>query len=148
MVTPAAFQGITPILRVSDLDVSLRYYVDILGFVLDWKDDDGNTFASVSRDRCHIFLAEGDQGNAGSWMWIGVTDVDVLHAELLGKGAEVRQPPANYPWGSREMQVADPDGNVLRLASENKPGEAFGEWLDMRGVRWRREPEGGWKRAD
>jgi hypothetical protein len=50
----------------------------------------------------------------------------------------MRQPPANYPWGSRELHVEDPDGNVLRMGSENKPGEPFGDWVDMRGIRWRR----------
>ena len=57
-------------------------------------------------------------------------------------------PPANYPWGSRELHVEDPDGNVLRLGSENKPNEPFGDWLDMRGIHWRRKPEGGWARVE
>jgi uncharacterized glyoxalase superfamily protein PhnB len=142
------FRTVIPILRVSDLDVSLKYYTEVLGFVLDWTDDDGNAFASISRDACHLFLSVGDQGNSGSWMWISVDDTDALHEELLTKGARVRQPPANFPWRSRELQVEDPDGNVLRLASENTPGEPFGDWLDMRGVRWRRESSGRWTRVD
>src|SRR3990170_6404352 len=103
--TPVAFHGVTPVLCVNDLDASLEYYVRVLGFKQDWRDDDGNSFASVSRGRCHLFLTVGDQGNPGSWMWIGVSDVDVLHEELLHKGARVRHPPANYPWGSRELHV-------------------------------------------
>jgi hypothetical protein len=59
----------------------------------------------------------------------------------------VRHPPTNYPWGSRELHVGDLDGNVLRLGSENKPGEPLGDWLDMRGILWRRRPEGGWTRV-
>jgi catechol 2,3-dioxygenase-like lactoylglutathione lyase family enzyme len=145
--TPVGFHGVTPVLRVNDLDASLDYYVRVLGFKQDWRDDDGNSFASVSRGRCHLFLAVGDQGNPGSWMWIGVSDVDVLHEELLRNGARVRHPPANYPWGSRELHVEDPDGNVLRLASENKPGEPLGDWLDMGRILWRRKPEGGWTRV-
>ena len=141
------FERVTPILRVSALDISLQYYVGVLGFTFDWRDDDGNSFASVSRGQCNLFLSAGDQGHPGSWMCIGVSDVDVLHAELLVKGAKVRQPPANYPWGFREMHVEDPDGNVLRFGSENKLGEPFGEWLDMRGVRWRREA-GAWTRVE
>jgi uncharacterized glyoxalase superfamily protein PhnB len=145
--TPIAFHGVTPVLRVNDLDASLEYYVQVLGFKKDWRDDDGNSFASVSRGHCHLFLSVGDQGNAGSWMWIGVSDVDALHEELLGKGAKVRHRPTNYPWGSRELHVEDPDGNVLRLGSDNKPGEPLGDWLDMRGVLWRRTSEGGWTRV-
>jgi catechol 2,3-dioxygenase-like lactoylglutathione lyase family enzyme len=145
---PIAFHRVTPILRVNDLDASLNYYVGVLGFKVDWRDDDRSLFASVSRDHCQCFLSVGDQGNPGSWMWIGVSDVDVLHEELLGKGAMVRHPPANYPWGSRELQIEDPDGNILRLGSENRPGEPFGDWLDMRGIRWRPAPQGGWTRVE
>ena len=74
-----AFHGVTPILRVSQLDASLNYYVGVLGFEMDWRNDDGNSFASVSRGQCQLFLSVGDQGNPGSWMWIGVSDVDALH---------------------------------------------------------------------
>ena len=140
--TPVTFHAVTPVLRVNDLEASLDYYVQVLGFKKDWRDDDGNSFASVSPGHCHLFLSVGDQGNAGSWIWIGVSDVDALHEELLGKGARVRHPPTNYPWGSRELHVEDPDGNVLRLGSENKSGEPLGDWLDMRGILWRRQVRG------
>ena len=143
-----AFHGVTPILRVSQLDASLNYYVGVLGFEMDWRNDDGNSFASVSRGQCQLFLSVGDQGNPGSWMWIGVSDVDALHEELLGRGARVRHPPTNYPWGSRELHTEDPDGNVLRFGSENRPGEPVGDWLDMRGILWRRSSEGGWTRGE
>ena|SRR5439155_8580689 len=86
---PVAFYEVTPVLRVNDLEASLNYYVRMLGFKMDWRDDDGNSFASVSRGHCHLFLSVGDQGNPGSWMWIGVSDVDALHEELLAKGARV-----------------------------------------------------------
>ena len=76
------FHRVTPVLRVNDLEASLNYYVGVLGFKMNWRDDDGNSFASVSRGDCHLFLSVGDQGNPGSWMWIGVSDVDALHEEL------------------------------------------------------------------
>ncbi len=144
---PVAFHSVIPVLRVNDIDVSLDYYIRVLGFEQDWRDDDGSSFASVSRGRCHLFLTVSDQGNPGSWMWIGVSDVDALHEELLGRGARVRHPPTNYPWGSRELHVEDPDGNELRFGSENKPGEPPGDWLDMHGILWRHRPEGGWIRV-
>jgi uncharacterized glyoxalase superfamily protein PhnB len=33
------------------------------------------------------------------------------------KGAIIKSPPGDKPWGMREMQVADPDGNVIRFGS-------------------------------
>jgi catechol 2,3-dioxygenase-like lactoylglutathione lyase family enzyme len=138
-----AFEGVTPILNVRDLSVSIDYYVRVLGFVLDWEAPGG--FASASRGRCGIFLAEGDQGHPGSWVWIGVGDVDALFEEFTRHGVGVRQAPTNFDWAC-EMQVEDPDGNVLRFGSESKAGQPFGEWLDMRGDRWKKSPEGRWTR--
>lgn len=129
------FESMTPILRVNDLPISLDYYTRILGFKLDWPVDANENFASLSRGRCHIFLCEGDQGNVGAWMWIGVEDVDAVHDEYRAKGARIRHAPTNFSW-AREMQVEDPDGNILRIGSEPKENAPLGEWLDMRGNRW------------
>jgi catechol 2,3-dioxygenase-like lactoylglutathione lyase family enzyme len=143
-ITKAAteFEGVAPILRVGNLAASIDYYVQVLGFKVDWH---GGGIAGVSRDRCHIFLCEGDQGNPGSWVWIGVGDAERLFEEYKGRGAKVWHPPTNYPW-AYEMQIEDLDGNVLRMGSEPKPGVAFGDWRDMHGDLWERTPEGGCRR--
>src|SRR5882757_1182897 len=101
------FEGVCPILRVQDFSASVEYYVQKLGFKIDWQ---GPGFGSVSRGRCHIFLSEGDQGNPGSWVWIGVEDADALFAEYRMSAAKVRHAPTNYSW-AYEMQVEDLDGN-------------------------------------
>ena len=137
------FEGVNPILRVTDLSASLEYYVAKLGFKIDWL---APFFASVSRGKCHIFLSVGDQGHLGSWVWIGVEDADALVREYQASGARVRNPPTNFEW-AYEMQIEDLDGNVLRLGSEQKTDQPEGEWLDMRGERWAKSPDGEWKRV-
>jgi catechol 2,3-dioxygenase-like lactoylglutathione lyase family enzyme len=139
-----ALGNATPVFNVGDLAASIAYYVDVLGFTVDWTDPGG--VASVSRDRCCIFLCQGDQGLPGAWIWIGVGDVEVLHAELRTKGARVRHSPTNYYWAC-EMQIQDLDGNVLRIGSDTKADEPFGPWLDMRGDRWIQETTGEWIRV-
>ncbi|MBV9036316.1 MAG: VOC family protein [Acidobacteriaceae bacterium] len=140
------FGGVTPVLPVRSLSASVDYYVGTLGFELDWQDSVSG-FASVSCDRCSLFLCEGDQGHFGTWVWIGVEDAEALWTEYRAKGARMRHSPTNYPW-ALEMQVEDLDGNVLRMGSEPKPDGACGEWLDMRGHRWLPSPDGGWVRAE
>jgi hypothetical protein len=137
------FEGVTPILRVKNLPLSIDYYIGKLGFKIDWQ---GPFFASVSRGKCHIFLSEGDQGNPGSWVWIGVEDADTLFDEYRGKGAQVRHPPTNYSW-AYEMQVEDLDGNILRMGSDSKTDQPTGEWLDMCGDRWAMSLSDEWVRA-
>jgi len=138
-----SFGGVNPVFRVRDLDAAIDYYVRALGFKIDWQ---GPFIAAVSRGRCSIFLSQGDQGNPGSWVWIGVGDAEALFEEYSTTGAKIRHPPTNYPW-AYEMQVEDPDGNVLRIGSHQKSDQPFGEWLDMRGDRWAMSPSGGWTRV-
>jgi catechol 2,3-dioxygenase-like lactoylglutathione lyase family enzyme len=114
---------IVPILRVSSLSASLRYYVHILGFKVDWGDEDGSEMASVSRDGHAIMLCQGAQGQRGTWIWIGVEDIDPLFAEYRDKGATVLQTPTNRSW-AYEMQLMDPDGHVLRFGSEPRDSAA------------------------
>ena len=111
------FERADPILRVTNLTQSLRYYVDVLGFTnADWGGDD---FTCVSRDAASIYLSQGDQGWPGTWVWVGVEDVDVLYEEYRQAGATILHPPEHYPWAC-EMKVTDPDGHVLRFGSDPK----------------------------
>jgi predicted enzyme related to lactoylglutathione lyase len=109
------FENSAPILRVEDMEASLRFYVDLLGFKnASWGTSD---FTSISRDRAGIYLSRGDQGRGAAWVWIGVEDAAALHEELKALGVKIRMPPTNFYW-ALEMHVEDPDGNVLRLGSE------------------------------
>jgi predicted enzyme related to lactoylglutathione lyase len=111
------FEHANPILNVADLARSVAYYVDVLGFTnADWG---GKDFTCVSRDGASIYLSEGDQGHPGTWVWVGVGDVEELHAEYKQSGARILQPPENFPWAC-EMKVGDPDGHVLRFGSDPK----------------------------
>ena len=111
------FEGSQPILRVENMQASLRFYVGLLGFQnAGWGTDD---FTSVTRDWAGIYLCQGGQGRGGAFVWIGVEDAEKLHEELKARGVSIRMPPTNFPW-ALEMQIEAPDGNVLRLGSEPK----------------------------
>ena len=116
-----AFECVIPILRVRSLAASIEHYVSVLGFTVDWQEP--GAMGSVSRDRHAIMLCEGGQGNPGTWVWIGVEDVEPLHEEYRAKGAVIRLPPTDRPW-AHEMQVEDPDGHVLRFGSDRKADRA------------------------
>jgi len=141
----AATGGAIPILRVTNLEASIDYYVARLGFDVEWRSGE---VASVRRDRTAIMLCEGDQGQFGTWLWISATDVDALYAEFTARGAHLRHAPANYPWGSRECQIVDADGHVLRFGADLRPGDPIGDWLDGSGRRWLSDPSGRWRLAE
>ncbi len=116
-VARTRFEHANPILNVSSLARSVEYYVDVLGFTnAEWG---GGEFTCVTRDGASIYLSEGDQGQPGTWVWVGVDDVEALHNEYSGSGATILQTPENFPWAF-EMKVSDPDGHVLRFGSDPK----------------------------
>lgn len=106
-----------PILTVTDLRTSQRYYRDVLGFRVDWEDGDPPDFGSVSRGHAVVFMCQGCQGHPGGWIMLFTPDVDRLHEEFVDKGARVKRAPTDMPWHLREMLVEDPDGNTMRFAS-------------------------------
>ncbi len=113
------FEHADPILSVAEMRRTLRYYLDVLGFTnAEWGSDD---FTCVTRDGASIYLCQGDQGHPGTWVWLGVEDVEALHEEYKKSGAMILQPPQNFPWAC-EMRVGDPDRHVLRFGSDPKDG--------------------------
>ena len=114
---PLRVECISPILRVENMPASLRFYVDGLGFQnAAWGTDD---FTSINRDGAGLYLCRGGQGQGKAWVWVGVDDIEPLHRHCLALKLKILLPPTNYPW-AYEMQVEDPDGNVLRFGSEPK----------------------------
>lgn len=110
---------IIPILNVADLAASVAFYTRVLGFATDWN---AGTMASVSRDGRAIMLCQQGQGQRGTWVWLGVEDIEPLHADFVAKGASIRLKPTNFSW-AYEMQVEDPDGHVLRFGSDTKTAQ-------------------------
>lgn len=117
------FESAVPILSVKSVPDAIAYYIDKLGFAKEWDWGSPPTFGCVHRDGVRIFLCQGAQGARGMWISVFVHDVDALHEDYRRRGAIIRQPPTNFPWGLREMNVEDLDGHRLRLGCD-----ATGPW--------------------
>ncbi len=107
-----------PVLPVSNLANSIKFYTESLDFKLEWGGGEGSYICSVSKDNCSIMLSQRTMGPGGAWVWIGVED-DALFKLYAGRGVKVMQPPKNYPW-AYEMKFEDPDGNVLWLGTSTR----------------------------
>jgi uncharacterized glyoxalase superfamily protein PhnB len=111
------FEAMVPVLQVASLAASVDYYVDKLGFRKMWDWGDPATFASVRRDELQIFLAQEERQGRSS-LSIFVQDVDALYDDYRSRGAAIRLPPTDLPWGTRSMDVDDPDGHSLRFSGD------------------------------
>jgi uncharacterized glyoxalase superfamily protein PhnB len=112
-----------PVLHVTDVAASLRFYVNRLGFASPWSfDDNGKTFvAQVERDGCALILSSQWPEKIGKGLIFislnvepatteaQVAALNALRAELEAKGAPVK----DGSWGYRLLVVDDPDGNQL-----------------------------------
>jgi catechol 2,3-dioxygenase-like lactoylglutathione lyase family enzyme len=124
----------TPVFRVEDVDASIAYYTNALGFHLRWRANEG--FACIAQGNCSLFITNDNQSQPRMWIWTGVEDVRALHERYVASGAKIRNPPNNFAW-ALEMQVEDLDGNVLRIGSEPEQDQPLGVWRDADGARWR-----------
>lgn len=110
-----------PQLRMMDWSRTRRFYVEGLGFSVDWEhrfDDGFPVFAQVTREGVSLFLSEhaGDC-QVGGAAYLLMDDVDALFEEIRRRGIAEARPPEDTPWGTRELGVKDPDGNTLRFAN-------------------------------
>ena len=112
-----------PVLHVTDVEASLHFYVNRLGFTSPWRyDEDGKAHvAQVDRQGCALILADTWPQKIGKeLMFISLNvepatreaataALDALRAELEAKGVLVK----DGSWGYRLLVVDDPDGNQL-----------------------------------
>ena len=107
-----------PVLFVSDLNRSLRFYLDQLGFVKKWHSDDGaGTVCQVSRSDCEIILCQDVARHDKARLFISLT-ADGLQ-DFQRELSERSVPTKETWWGYDTTQVNDPDGNELLFP---KPG--------------------------
>jgi uncharacterized glyoxalase superfamily protein PhnB len=112
---PVSAEGAVPILYVRDLEEAMRYYTKKLLFRKLWDWGDPPCFGSVKLGKVEMFLSQGGQGQPGTWLSIFMDDVDGYYKRISKLGADVIQPPKDFSWGMREMQVRDPNNHVIRF---------------------------------
>jgi lactoylglutathione lyase len=117
------------ILFVSDLERSVAFYRDVLGFPFRFANESYAEFATGGAKfslyaRSHLPELIGVAAPAGPAPWpqgevaFLCDDVDGEHERLRNAGVRVLAPPTDRPWGERTLHVADPDGNVVELTAE------------------------------
>lgn len=112
----------TPILRIFDEHLARKFYVDYLGFVIDWEhrfEEGLPLYMQVSRDNCVLHLSEhhGDC-SPGAAMRIETDDIEAYHSELLKKVYKNARPSIEQtPWNSKDMSIKDPFGNRLTFTN-------------------------------
>jgi uncharacterized glyoxalase superfamily protein PhnB len=125
-----------PVLHVTDVEASLRFYVDRLGFTSPWRyQEEGRTYvAQVERQGCALILSNQWPEKVGKGLIFislnveqqtseaAIVALDTLRAELEARDVGVKE----VFWGYRLLVVDDPDGNQLffNYPNENASGDS------------------------
>jgi len=129
--TMRTIQSVSPLLQVKDLEASIRFYIDKLGFHEQWRDPRG--FVILRRDGGMIFLAQKTRdvdlrnttaravkdGFANYDLFFDCEHgtIDALWREFKDKGLKMwpqfDNGPVDRPYGMRDIALADPDGYDL-----------------------------------
>lgn len=107
------FKAVHPILGTRDLERSLAFYVEQLGFELAFRDPSGpDNYAGVRRARVELHIQQQDEHEMSpTRLRFLIEDPDRLYAEY--SALRIQTPLRSTAWGTREFALYDPDRNAL-----------------------------------
>jgi uncharacterized glyoxalase superfamily protein PhnB len=122
-------RSIEPSLTVNDLERSLRFYADVLGFFVGerWIDSGVLRGAMLKAGSCQLGLSQDDWSKGrdrkkgeGMSLWLKTAQsLDALAARIKSSGS-VADGPTQESWGGRSLSVYDPDGFRLRFYEDKQ----------------------------
>ncbi|MCG9514055.1 glyoxalase superfamily protein [Acinetobacter pittii] len=110
--------SITPILRIFDIELAQSFYLDFLGFQLDWQhqfEENFPLYLQISKDDCVIHLSEHfDDASPHSAIRIYWEHIYELHSELSQKDYKFSKPQIEKTdWETLELSITDPFSNRI-----------------------------------
>jgi len=118
---------------VEDLNMMVDFYKNVIGLEIDWNGEgpyaefkhEGIRFSMFSRKELPQLLGTTPEFpkklNGTFELAINVGDpknVDVKYNEIISKGGKEIYPPRDEPWNMRSAMLADPEGNIIEIASD------------------------------
>jgi uncharacterized glyoxalase superfamily protein PhnB len=125
-------QSLEAALTVKDVEASVRWYTDVLGFAVDRRHERGERLVAVSlrAGPVRLLLAQDDgakglersKGDGFSLQITTAGDVDAVAARVRSRGWALDLEPVTAPHGARVFRLRDPDGFRLTISSPQPAG--------------------------
>lgn len=127
---PESFRGrtLSPSLTVKDLQQSLAWYRDVVGFTVDEEYEHEGKLAGVVLKAGDVRVMIGQDNGAKGWdrvkgqgLSMQITtaqNVDDIAKQIKERGGTLESEPADMPWGARIFRLQDPDGFTWTISSE------------------------------
>ena len=120
-------RSLMPTLTVDDIQASVAFYRDSLGFIVtDTIEDDGTVVgASIKAGVVEFLLAQDDfkkgrdrQKGVGFRLYcVTHQDLDEVAENMKERGCTLDHDPVDQPWGTRDFAVRDPDGFMISIST-------------------------------
>jgi uncharacterized glyoxalase superfamily protein PhnB len=114
-------------LTVRDLEKSLAWYHDVLGFAIDRRYEREGKLIAVALRGGNVRLLIGQDDGAKGWdrtkgegISLQITteqNVDEIAGRIQARGGALALGPTDSPWGTRMFRLQDPDGFKLTISS-------------------------------
>ena len=126
---PESLRGrrISVSLTVADLQASLKWYCDVVGFTVreSWENHGAVVGVEMVAGSVRIVLNQDDwskgrdrvKGQGISLYLSTVQDVDGIASHIKDRGGALASEPADMPWGTRSFSIVDPDGFRWTISS-------------------------------
>ena len=106
-------------LNARDLEAMKRFYVDVLGFEVEWEPDPDNVYLSSGIDNLALHRSTMPAA-AGALDHLGVIvraagDVDQWAEFLESRDVTLNAKPKTHRDGARSCYFSDPDGNKVQI---------------------------------
>ena len=121
---------VSPGFTANDLQKSLAWYRDVLGFVVEsqWEMDGVVRGVELRAGDVTFMLGQDDwkkgrkrkKGEGFRLYCVTTQDVDSLAARIVARGGQLDQEPRDQSWGYRDFAVTDPDGFKITIGRELK----------------------------
>ncbi|MBT5817972.1 MAG: VOC family protein [Proteobacteria bacterium] len=103
--------GSSAVLSVSDFQAALAFYRDVLEFTIEFEFGE---YAGVKTGDASLHLSSGNPKSPGSGhVYFFCDEVDDYFHLIKQRGASIRRTIENSPYGMRDFEVEDLDGNIL-----------------------------------
>ena len=119
------FKGI-PIFRIKDYKKAIEFYVEFLGFRVDWEHRFGDSepvYMQVSNNGLILHLSENERFQTDVIIFIETNGIKNFRTNLLNENNSNLIPEISTTnWNTKQLELEDPFGNVLRF-NENRIDE-------------------------
>ncbi len=110
------------VLAVPDLKKSSDFYINQLGFQVDWQ---GENWCFLFRDKFYLMLGEckdaippKELGDHQYFAYVDTDNINDLYEEVSSKDIEITSEISDKPWGQREFGIKTIDGHRIMFGME------------------------------